>query len=85
MFMNLPLVSMNMLNILEIDVAIVIFPILHINFAKIHIDSKVVLLMTLLFSMIVSLVKIFHLSVMNCVILLSYRWEIDAFYNAPSP
>ena len=48
MFMNLPLVSLSMLDILEINVATVISPVLHINFDKIHIDSEVVISMTLL-------------------------------------
>ena len=60
MFMNLHLVSLSMSDILEIDVAIFISPVLCINFAKIHTDSEVVLLMTLLFSWMLSLVKRFH-------------------------
>ena len=48
MLMNLPLVSLSMSDILEIDVAIVISLVWHINFAKIHIDSEVVLSITLL-------------------------------------
>ena len=49
-----------MSNILEIDVATVISPILCINFAKIHTDSEVVISMTLLFGRMLSLVKRFH-------------------------
>ena len=60
MFMNLPLMSLSMSNILEIDVATVISLILCINFAKIHTDSEVVLSMTLLFGRMLSLVKRFH-------------------------
>ena len=60
MLINLPLVTLSMSNILEIDVATVISPILCINFAKIHTDSKVILSMTLLFGRILSLVKKFH-------------------------
>ena len=60
MLMNLPLVSLSMSDILEIDVAIVISPILGINFAKIHTDSEVVISTTLLFGMMLSLVKRFH-------------------------
>ena len=60
MLKNLPLVSMSMSDILEIDVAIVISLVLHINFAKIHTDNEVVQSMTLLFDMMFNLVKIFH-------------------------
>ena len=60
MFMNLLLVSLSMSNILKIDVAIVISSVLRINFAKIHTDSKVVILMTLLLGMMLSLMKRFH-------------------------
>ena len=60
MFMNLPLISLSMLDILEIDIAIVISSVLHINFSKIHTDSEVVLSMTLLFSRRLSLVKRFN-------------------------
>ena len=60
MFMNLSLVSMSMSDILEIDVATVIFPVLHINFAKIHTDSEVIVSMILLFGRMLSLVKRFH-------------------------
>ena len=60
MLMNLPLVSLSMLDILEIDVTTVISLILCINFTKIHTDSEVVLSMTLLFGRMHSLVKIFH-------------------------
>ena len=54
-----------------IDVAIVISPVLRINFAKIHMDNEVVLSITLLFGRMFSLVKI-SLSVMNHTILLPY-------------
>ena len=60
MLMNLPLVNPSISNILEIDVATVISPVLSINFAKIHTNSKVVLLMTLLIGRMLSLVKRFH-------------------------
>ena len=60
MLKNLYLVSLNMSNILEIDVTIVISFVLRFNFAKIHTDSEVVLSMTLLFGRILSFVKIFH-------------------------
>ena len=49
-----------MSDILEIDVTTVISPVSSNNFAKIHTDSEVVLSMTLLFCMILSLVKRFH-------------------------
>ena len=58
--MNLPLVSLNMSNIFRIDVATVISFVLRINFAKIQIDSEVVISITLLFGMMLSLVKRFH-------------------------
>ena len=58
--MNLSLVSLSMSDILEIDVTTVISPVLRINFAKIHTDSKVLLSITLLFGMMLSLVKRFH-------------------------
>ena len=57
--MNLPLVSMSMSDIFEIDVATVIFSAFHINFTKIHTDSEVVLSITLLFDRMLSLVKDF--------------------------
>ena len=60
MLMNLPLVSLSMSDIFEIDVATVISPVLRINFAKIHTNSEVVLSMTLLFSTMLSLAKRFH-------------------------
>ena len=60
MLMNLPFVSLSMSNILEIDVATFISPVLLINFDKIHTDSKVILSMTLLFGRLLSLVKRFH-------------------------
>ena len=79
MLMNLSLVGLSMSDILGINVATVISPVLHINFVKIHTDNEVVLSMTLLFSRMLSLVKRFHLSVMNNKILLPYQWGIDAF------
>ena len=60
MLNNLSLVSLSMSDTLEIDVAIVISPVLHINFTKIHTDSEVILSTTLLFSRMFSLVKKFH-------------------------
>ena len=60
MLMNLPLVSLSMLDILEIDVAIIISLVLRINFVKIHTDSEAVISMTLLFGRMLSLVKRFH-------------------------
>ena len=60
MLENLSLMSLNMSNILEIDVTTVISPVSSNNFAKIHTDSEVVLSMALLFGMILSLVKRFH-------------------------
>ena len=66
MFMNLSLVSLSillvslsMLDIFEIDVATVIFPVLYINFAKIYTVKEVVILVTLLFGRMLSLVKRF--------------------------
>ena len=49
-----------MSDILEIDVTIVIFPVLRINFAKVHTNSEVVISMTLLVGRMLSLVKKFH-------------------------
>ena len=49
-----------MSNILGINVATIISPILHINFAKIHMDSEVILSKTLLFGRMLSLMKRFH-------------------------
>ena len=46
MLKNLPLVIFSMSDFFGIDAATVISPILSINFAKIHTDSEVVLLMT---------------------------------------
>ena len=60
MLMNLPLVSLSMSDIFEIDVATVISLVLRNNFAKIHRDSEVILSMTLLFGEMLSLMKIFH-------------------------
>ena len=59
-FRNLPLVNLSMLDILEIDVITVISPVLRIIFAKIHMDNEVAISMTLLFSKMLSLIKIFH-------------------------
>ena len=50
MFMNLP----------RINITIVISPVLHINFAKIHTDREVILSKTLLFGRMLSLAKRFH-------------------------
>ena len=58
--MNLSLMSLSMSDILELDVATVVYLVLRINFAKIHTDSEVVLSMTLLFGKMLSLVKKFH-------------------------
>ena len=61
MLVDLPFVSLSMSYIFfEIDVAIVISPVLCINFAKIHANSEVILSMTLLFSRMLSLMKKFH-------------------------
>ena len=60
MIKNLSIVSLSMSNIFRINAATVISPVLRINFAKIHTDSEVVLLITLLFGKMLSLVKIFH-------------------------
>ena len=46
MLINSPLVSLSMSDILEINVATVISPVLHINFAKIHMNNEVVLSIT---------------------------------------
>ena len=46
MLMNLLLVNLSMSNIFGIDVATLISPVLHINFALIHMDSKVILSIT---------------------------------------
>ena len=59
--MNLPLMSLSICWIFfEIDAAIVISLVLHINFAKIHTNRAGVLSMNLMFSRMLSLVKIFH-------------------------
>ena len=47
-------------NIIGIDVVTVNSHVLHINFAKIHTNSEVVLYMILLFGRMLILVKIFH-------------------------
>ena len=60
MLMNLHLASLSMSDILGIDVAIVIFPVLRINFAEIYPDNEVVISMTLLFGRMLILVKRFH-------------------------
>ena len=60
MLVDLPLVSLSMLDIFGVDIAIVISPILRINFAKIHMNSEVVLSIILLFSSMLSFVKLFH-------------------------
>ena len=60
MLINLSLVSLRMSDILGINVATIISSVLRINFAKIHTDGKVVLSMTLLFSRIFGLGKMFH-------------------------
>ena len=49
-----------MLDILGIDIVTIIYPILHINFAKIHTDREVVISMILLFGRMLSLVKRFN-------------------------
>ena len=46
MLMNLPRISLSISDILEIDAATVIYPVLCINFAKIHTDCEVILSMT---------------------------------------
>ena len=61
MLMNLPFVlSMCKIFFLGIDVVTIITSVLRINFAKIHTDSEVDLLITLSFGRMLSLVKIFH-------------------------
>ena len=60
MLKNLSLVSLNISDIFGIDVVTIISPVLHINFVKIHTDNEVVLSMTLLFDLMLSLVKRFH-------------------------
>ena len=49
-----------MSDIFRIDTATILSSVLHINFAKIHTNSEVVITMTLLFSRMLSLMKIFH-------------------------
>ena len=61
MLMNLPLMSMSMLDIFGINIVTIIYLVLCINFAKIYTDSEIVLSTTLLFDMMLSLMKIFHL------------------------
>ena len=60
MHMNLPFVSLSMSDILKIDVATVIFLVLCINSVKIHTNSEAILLITLLFGRMFSLVKRFY-------------------------
>ena len=60
MLMNLPLVSLSMSDIFGIDAVTILSSVLYINFAKIHTNSEVFLTMTLLFSRVFSLMKIFH-------------------------
>ena len=59
-FMNLSLVSSSISDILGINVANVISPVLHINFVKVHTDSEVVQSINLSFDRMLSLVKRFH-------------------------
>ena len=61
MFNNLPLVSLNMSDIFGIDGVTVISSVLHMNFAKIHTDSEVVLSIILLFYRMLSLVAKIHM------------------------
>ena len=60
MLVDLPLVSPSMPNTLGTDVVTVNSPLLHINFAKIHTDSEIIISMTLLFGRMFNLIKIFH-------------------------
>ena len=60
MLMNLPLVSLSMSDIFGIDTATILSSVLHISFVKIHTNSEVVITMTLLFSRMLSLMKIFY-------------------------
>ena len=60
MLANLSLMSLSVSDILGIDVATVISPVLRINFAKIHTNNEVVLSITLLFGRMLNLVKRFH-------------------------
>ena len=60
MLKNLLLVSLIMSIIYGIDAETVISLVLHINFAKIHTDSEVVISMTLSFGRMLSLVKRFY-------------------------
>ena len=46
MLINLPLMSLSMLDIFGIDAATIISPVLRINFSKIHTDNEVILSMT---------------------------------------
>ena len=46
MFMNLSLVSLSMSDIFGIDVVTVIYPVLCVNFSKIHTDSETVISIT---------------------------------------
>ena len=60
MLANLSLMSLSVSDILGIDDATVISPVLRINFAKIHTNNEVVLSITLLFGRMLNLVKRFH-------------------------
>ena len=60
MLKNLSLVSLSMSDIFGIDAATVISPVLHINFAKIHTGSKVMLSITLLCNRMLTLMKRFY-------------------------
>ena len=61
MFVNLPLMSLSMSDIYGIDVVTVIYPVLRINFAKIHTAIDVVILITLLFGIMFRLMNLFHI------------------------
>ena len=54
------LLNLSMSYIFGIDATTIIFPVLFINFAKIHTDSEVILSITLLFDRMLSLVKRFR-------------------------
>ena len=61
MLVDLSLLSLSMSDILfGINVVTIISPVLHINYAKIHTNSGVVLSLTLLFGRVLSLMKRFH-------------------------
>ena len=61
MFVNLPLMSLSMSDIYGIDVVTVIYPVLRINFVKIHTAIDVVILITLLFGIMLSLMNLFNI------------------------